>query len=33
MPVGQDSLARGRVAGDYQDAWFSFFNVNPAWRF
>lgn len=33
MSVEQDSPVRGRVAGAYEDAWFSFFNVNLAWRF
>jgi long-chain fatty acid transport protein len=33
MPVDQDSVYRGRVAGTYEDAWFSFFTVNMNWRF
>jgi long-chain fatty acid transport protein len=33
MTVEQDSGIRGRVAGAYEDAWFSFFNVNLTWRF
>jgi long-chain fatty acid transport protein len=30
---GQDLSARGRVAGAYQDAWFSFITANLTWKF
>lgn len=33
MSVHQDSALRGVVSGAYEDAWFSFFNLNLTWRF
>jgi long-chain fatty acid transport protein len=30
---GTDLSLRGRVAGDYADAWFSFFTLNLTWKF
>lgn len=33
MPVVQDSTYRGKVAGSFNDAWFSFFAVDLTWRF
>lgn len=33
MPVNQDSAYRGRVAGSFDDSWFSFFDLNLTWKF
>jgi long-chain fatty acid transport protein len=35
MPVdqGTDLSLRGRVSGSYQDAWFTFANLNLTYRF
>jgi long-chain fatty acid transport protein len=33
MPVIQDSLYRGRLSGNYEDAMFSFLTANLTWRF
>ena len=33
MPVTQDSAYRGRVAGSFNDSWFSFFTLNASWKF
>ena len=33
MKVNQDSAYRGRVAGSFEDSWFSFFDLNLTWKF
>lgn len=33
LPVVQDSAYRGRVAGAFEDTWFSFFAFDLIWRF
>lgn len=35
LPVDQGTVGslRGRVAGSYEDTWFSFFTLNLTWKF